>query len=191
MPDPAELITIPARQLFKASEVCELLRIQPYVLRSWENEFKDLGVARTAGGPRTYRRADVERALRIRQLVFVDGLTLAGARRRMEQENSHTPSPEDESLAAVAAALAAGGTAVGTAGPDAATGVTPAASAALDPAARVTIQKARAELRALLTLLGGAPASSAHGAGADVGPSDSADFTLAAPGRKRRGAKSN
>jgi DNA-binding transcriptional MerR regulator len=79
-------VEIPKRALFKASEVCELARVQPYVLRSWESEFPDLGVAKSNGGPRVYRRSDVERVLRIKQLVFADGLTLAGVRRRIEEE---------------------------------------------------------------------------------------------------------
>lgn len=79
-------VEIPKRALFKASEVCEIASVQPYVLRSWESEFPDLGVAKSAGGPRIYRRADVERVLRIKQLVFTDGLTLAGVRRRIEEE---------------------------------------------------------------------------------------------------------
>jgi len=79
-------VEIPNRALFKASEVCEIAGVQPYVLRSWESEFSDLGVSKSAGGPRIYRRADVERVLRIKQLVFSDGLTLAGVRRRIEDE---------------------------------------------------------------------------------------------------------
>jgi DNA-binding transcriptional MerR regulator len=83
-------ITIPDRPAFKAAEVCEIARLQPYVLRSWESEFPDLGIARTPGGPRVYRKADVERVLQIRQLVFHDGLTLAGARRKLESINPGT-----------------------------------------------------------------------------------------------------
>ena len=78
-------VEIPNRALFKASEVCEIAGVQPYVLRSWESEFPDLGVSKSAGGPRVYRRTDVERVLRIKQLVFADGLTLAGVRRRIEE----------------------------------------------------------------------------------------------------------
>jgi DNA-binding transcriptional MerR regulator len=77
-------ITIPDRPAFKAAEVCEIAKLQPFVLRSWESEFPDLGIARTPGGPRVYRKADVERVLQIRHLVFQDGLTLAGARRKLE-----------------------------------------------------------------------------------------------------------
>src|SRR6266481_9186688 len=82
------LIEIPKRALFKAAEVCELAKVQPYVLRSWEAEFPDLGVAKSAGSPRIYRRADVEQVLRIKHLLLVEGLTLAGARRRLEEEST-------------------------------------------------------------------------------------------------------
>ena len=86
MPD-ATHVEIPDRALFKPLEVCELAKVQPYVLRSWEAEFPDLGVAKAAGGPRVYRRADVEQVLRIKHLLLVEGLTLAGARRRLEEES--------------------------------------------------------------------------------------------------------
>lgn len=79
-------VEIPNRALFKAAEVCEIAKLQPYVLRSWEAEFPDLGVTKTAGAPRVYRRADVEQVLRIKHLLLVDGLTLAGARRRLQEE---------------------------------------------------------------------------------------------------------
>jgi DNA-binding transcriptional MerR regulator len=88
-------VEIPKRALFKPAEVCEIAGLQPYVLRSWETEFPDLGVARNAGGPRVYRRADLDRVLRIKQLVFGEGLTLAGARRRLGEER---PAPIDEGL---------------------------------------------------------------------------------------------
>ncbi len=73
------------RELFKSPDVCEMAQLQPYVLRSWEAEFPGLGQPASAGG-RVYRRADVELVLRIKQLVFVEGLTLAGARRRLEED---------------------------------------------------------------------------------------------------------
>ena len=77
---------IPDREIFKASEVCEIASLQPYVLRSWEQEFPALGAPRAPGGVRLYRRADVELVLRIKGLVFGEGLTLAGARRRIEED---------------------------------------------------------------------------------------------------------
>jgi DNA-binding transcriptional MerR regulator len=81
----ASRIEIPNRPFFKAAEVCELVKVQPYVLRSWENEFPELGAAKKDGGPRLYKRADVEQVLRIKHLLLVEGLTLAGARRRLEE----------------------------------------------------------------------------------------------------------
>jgi len=93
VPEPLE---IPKRALFKPAEVCELVKVQPYVLRSWEAEFPELGVAKSAGGPRMYRRVDVERVARIKHLLLVDGLTLAGARRKLEEES--TPVTPDASL---------------------------------------------------------------------------------------------
>jgi DNA-binding transcriptional MerR regulator len=86
MTDTSAQVEIPKRALFKAAEVCDLVKVQPYVLRSWEAEFPDLGVAKAAGGPRIYRRSDVEQVVRIKHLLLVEGLTLAGARRRLEEE---------------------------------------------------------------------------------------------------------
>ena len=86
MPDISVQVEIPNRSLFKAAEVCDLVKLQPYVLRSWEAEFPALGVSKSAGGPRVYRRIDVEQVVRIKHLLLVEGLTLAGARRRLDEE---------------------------------------------------------------------------------------------------------
>jgi DNA-binding transcriptional MerR regulator len=88
MSESAAAIEIPNRALFKAAEVCDLVKVQPYVLRSWEAEFPDLGVSKAAGGPRIYRRTDVEQVVRIKHLLLVEGLTLAGARRKLEEDST-------------------------------------------------------------------------------------------------------
>jgi DNA-binding transcriptional MerR regulator len=88
-------VSIPNRAVFRPQEVCDLAEVQPYVLRSWEAEFPDLGVAKTAQGPRVYRRVDVERVLRLKHLLFVDGLTLAGARKKL---NLEAPAQSDETV---------------------------------------------------------------------------------------------
>jgi DNA-binding transcriptional MerR regulator len=88
MPEIPVQVEIPKRALFKAAEVCDLAKVQPYVLRSWEAEFPQLGVAKTAGAPRVYRRSDVEQVLKIKHLLLVDGLTLAGARRKLEEDTA-------------------------------------------------------------------------------------------------------
>ena len=81
-------IEIPKRALFKAAEVCGLVSVQPYVLRSWEAEFPALGITKAGGSQRVYRRSDVEQVVRIKHLLLVEGLTLAGARRRLEEESA-------------------------------------------------------------------------------------------------------
>ncbi|MGE3473151.1 MAG: MerR family transcriptional regulator [Vicinamibacterales bacterium] len=98
-------VDIPNRPLFKASEVCDLAKVQPYVLRSWEAEFKDLGVLKSGSTTRVYRREDVERVLRIKHLLLIEGLTLAGVRRKLEEETE--PALEFDPPAAVVPGLAA------------------------------------------------------------------------------------
>ena len=99
---PPDRVEIPNRSLFRQPEVCEIAQVQSYVLRSWEAEFPDLGVAKTEGGQRVYRRSDVERVLRIKHLLFVEGLTLAGVRRKLTEEGED-PRAEKDSLQDVAA----------------------------------------------------------------------------------------
>lgn len=79
------------RELFKAADVCEVVQLQPYVLRSWEAEFPQIGQVPPGGGARVYRRSDIELVLRIKQLILDEGLTLSGARRRLEQEDEKNP----------------------------------------------------------------------------------------------------
>jgi len=71
-----------------------MAQLQPYVLRSWEKEFPGIGVQKPGDSQRLYRQSDVEQVLRIKQLVFTEGLTLAGARRRIE--SSLPPAPAEE-----------------------------------------------------------------------------------------------
>jgi DNA-binding transcriptional MerR regulator len=90
---------------YKAAEVCEMAQLQPYVLRSWEKEFPGIGVQKSADSQRLYRQSDVDQVLKIKQLVFGEGLTLAGARRRIE-ENNGASGVRDQDVAEVLDALA-------------------------------------------------------------------------------------
>jgi DNA-binding transcriptional MerR regulator len=93
-------------KLFKAADVCELAQLQPYVLRSWEKEFPGIGVQK-ADGQRLYRQSDLDQVLRIRQLVFTEGLTLSGARRRLEESQpAHATAVSDDDVQEVLDALA-------------------------------------------------------------------------------------
>ena len=75
-----------APKMYKAAEVCEVAQLQPFVLRSWEKEFPRIGFQKSADTPRLYRQSDVDQVLRIKQLVFQEGLTLSGARHRLGDE---------------------------------------------------------------------------------------------------------
>ena len=77
-------------------------KLQPYVLRSWEKEFPGIGIQKSADSPRLYRQSDLDQVLRIKQLVFGEGLTVAGARRRLEEA---TPAPRGASATEVAEVL--------------------------------------------------------------------------------------
>ena len=75
-------VEIPKRSVFKASEVCSIAEVQPYVLKSWETEFPSLG--KSKGDARVYRRAEVETVLEIKRLLYEEGLTLGAARRKLD-----------------------------------------------------------------------------------------------------------
>jgi DNA-binding transcriptional MerR regulator len=89
---------IPDKGLYKASEICEIAGLQPFVLKSWEKEFPDLGVTKKEGSARVYRRADLDRVLEIRRLVFGEGLTLAGVRRRLEEQKLSSGGQQEDTL---------------------------------------------------------------------------------------------
>jgi len=77
---------IPNKLFFKIGEVCELTDTQPYVLRYWESEFPALAPAKNNSGQRIYRRRDIETILRIKTLLYTEGFTIAGAKKKLEQE---------------------------------------------------------------------------------------------------------
>ncbi len=77
---------IPSKLFFKIGEVCELTDTQPYVLRYWESEFPALAPAKNNSGQRIYRRRDIETILRIKTLLYEEGFTIAGAKKKLEQE---------------------------------------------------------------------------------------------------------
>jgi DNA-binding transcriptional MerR regulator len=120
---------IPNKLFFKIGEVCEITDTQPYVLRYWESEFPALAPAKNSSGQRIYRRRDIETVLRIKELLYQEGFTIAGAKKRLETEmggKGDTPS----SQAAVPASPA-------------------------DDQSRTALRQVRDQLREILTLLDG------------------------------------
>ena len=78
--------SIPQKLFFKIGEVCELAGVQAHVLRYWESEFPMLAPQKNRAGQRTYRRKDVEMALRIKELLYDEQYTIAGAKKKLANE---------------------------------------------------------------------------------------------------------
>jgi DNA-binding transcriptional MerR regulator len=132
---------IPNKLFFKIGEVCEITDTQPYVLRYWESEFPALAPAKNSSGQRIYRRRDIETVLRIKQLLYDEGFTIAGAKKRLEAETAgrvDTP---------------------GSAVPPSSTPTPPAGSSTPNPntngddSHRAALREVRDQLREILTLL--------------------------------------
>lgn len=79
-------VAIPEKLFFKIGEVCELAGVQAHVLRYWESEFPMLAPQKNRAGQRVYRKRDVEMALRIKELLYEDQYTIAGAKKRLGNE---------------------------------------------------------------------------------------------------------
>ncbi|MBX7169351.1 MAG: MerR family transcriptional regulator [Pyrinomonadaceae bacterium] len=77
---------IPEKIFFKIGEVCDLVGVQAHVLRYWETEFNMLSPQKNRSGQRTYRRRDVEIALRIKELLYDEMFTIAGAKKKLQSE---------------------------------------------------------------------------------------------------------
>jgi DNA-binding transcriptional MerR regulator len=79
-------VAIPEKLFFKIGEVCELAGVQAHVLRYWESEFPMLAPQKNRAGQRVYRKRDVEMALKIKELLYEDQYTIAGAKKRLTNE---------------------------------------------------------------------------------------------------------
>src|SRR5260370_34943810 len=87
-------------RLYKIGEVCKLADVQPYVLRYWETELPPAAPTKRGGGQRLYAQHDLDIILRIKQLLYSEGFTIAGAKKKLEGEGaepdaSPTPSSKD------------------------------------------------------------------------------------------------
>src|SRR6188768_3476478 len=91
-----EPVVIPEKIYFKIGEVCELVGVQAHVLRYWETEFPMLSPQKNKSGQRSYRRRDVEIALRIKQLLYNEMFTIAGAKKKLQSESRDHSKPKAE-----------------------------------------------------------------------------------------------
>jgi DNA-binding transcriptional MerR regulator len=78
---------IPDKLFFKIGEVCQIAGVEPYVLRFWETEFPNLAPEKSRSGHRVYRKKHVEMVLKIKELLYDKGFTIAGARKQLNARN--------------------------------------------------------------------------------------------------------
>ena len=79
-------VHIPEKLFFKIGEVCDITEVQAHVLRYWESEFPMLAPQKNRAGQRTYRKRDVEMVLRIKELLYEDQYTIAGAKKKLSND---------------------------------------------------------------------------------------------------------
>lgn len=92
---------IPKKHFFKIGEVCSLTDTQPYVLRFWESEFPQLAPNKSRTGQRIYRSRDVHLILEIKKLLYEEGYTIAGARKKLGMDSEPAPARGDADDAAL------------------------------------------------------------------------------------------
>ncbi len=129
-------VEIPDKLFFSIGEVCKLVRVEPYVLRFWESEFPRLKPGKGPNGRRMYRKRDIETVLTIKNLLYDQGFTIAGARK------------------ALAAGAASGGPRQGDRESPRESGTPPSeAASAASAGSAERVHTLKSELRAILTIL--------------------------------------
>lgn len=73
-------------EVYRPAEACRIAEVAPYVLRYWETEFPALSEGRDKGAAKLYTARDVKIIARIRELLYDEGFTVAGAKKRLESE---------------------------------------------------------------------------------------------------------
>jgi DNA-binding transcriptional MerR regulator len=87
---------IPERRYFRIGEVSAITGIEPYVLRYWQTEFSKIRPSRSRSGQRLYRKKDIEAVLEIKDLLYEQRFTIAGAKRHLEEQKTEDFSSRDE-----------------------------------------------------------------------------------------------
>lgn len=82
---------------YRIGEVAELVGVEPHVLRFWETEFRTIRPQKSRKGQRIYSRRDVDKLLRVKELLYGQGFTIAGARKRLREAGIEPAPPGDPS----------------------------------------------------------------------------------------------
>ena len=92
---PTSKVSAEEKLYYSISEVARITDLQPYVLRFWEKEFPMLRPRKNKGGNRHCQKRDIELINQIKQLLYEQNFTIAGARKQLRRMES---SPEKKSL---------------------------------------------------------------------------------------------
>ncbi len=76
---------LPEKIYFKIGEVSQIVGVEPYVLRYWETEFELLKPSKAPSKHRLYKKRDVELLLDIKRLLYTEGFTIEGARKKLRE----------------------------------------------------------------------------------------------------------
>ena len=79
---------IPDKLFFKIGEVAEIAEVEQHVLRYWEEEFDVLKPNKNRSGQRLYQKKDIDQVLEIKQLLYADKFTIAGAKKKLKQKKA-------------------------------------------------------------------------------------------------------
>lgn len=85
---------LPVKLYYRIGEVSEIVGVEPHVLRYWETEFRSIRPQKSRKGQRIYSRRDVDKLLKVKELLYSHGFTIAGARKRLREggaEPEHAP----------------------------------------------------------------------------------------------------
>jgi DNA-binding transcriptional MerR regulator len=147
------MATLPPKLYFRIGEVASLVGVEPHVLRYWEREFRSIRPTKSAKGQRVYSRRDVENLMRVRDLLYADGFTIAGAKKKLQRSGTEP----DAIVEAEAEAGAAPPPEVERAAtpPSAADGARGAMAEAQSEHARAALKELRTEIEAFLAELSG------------------------------------
>ncbi len=85
---------LPPKLYFRIGEVAGLVGVEPHVLRYWEREFRSIRPSKSAKGQRVYSRRDVENLMRVRELLYGEGFTIAGAKKRLREKGVEPREPD-------------------------------------------------------------------------------------------------
>lgn len=86
--------TYAERLYYRIGEVSRITGLKPHTLRYWESEFRVIRPYKAGSLQRLYRKRDLDLILKIKKLLYEEGFTIAGAKKKMrdvEREEGKRP----------------------------------------------------------------------------------------------------